>query len=211
MPRLKQVSGPDQQTLERHGLAALTATDVVRSAGLDHFERLEIAKAGSLARQRTRLVAAHGERSDEVKRHDAIIAAHSALLAATRAEAQRARTPPLAVAADKAVIHGRVVDASRIGVAGVVVVAATERDQPVGRDDTDANGYFRIELPASPTRVVAPGSETVTLGRTPAAQPPPAGVRLSVMRGREEAYRGDETIALEARTAEYREIEIRTT
>jgi hypothetical protein len=210
MPKIKQTTGPDQQTLERDGLAALTGADVVRSIGLDHFERLEIAKAGSLARQRRRLVATYGERSDEVKRHDVSSAAHSAQLAATRAEAQRARTPALKVSADEAVIHGRVVDASGIGVAGVVVVAGAARERPLGRDDTDANGYFRIGLPAVAAVVAAPGaSGTVTLGRA-AASPPPVAIQLSVLRRNKEIYRGDETFALGAGTAEYREIVLRT-
>src|ERR1041384_6684492 len=146
MPTPRANKSPDPQALEQHTTNAFDLTDVMRRLGLDYSERIEAVKAANLVRERKRLVAVKGPDADEVKHLDARIAAHSAAQAVVRADAQRARTPPIVLTRDRTMIHGRVVDQDRLGIPKLIVVATDARSKPAARDMTDTNGYFRIEL-----------------------------------------------------------------
>jgi hypothetical protein len=220
MPRFKTSTGPSQAALEQRASDAIAVTDETRRRGLVRAERIESAKAASLARERSRLVARTGAGSPQVKRLDGQIAAHAAALAATRANSQRSQAPAAPLATDRSVIHGRVVDAHTLGVTGLTVVAADANDRVAARGVTNANGYFLLDLPAArsgkPTIVPTdPGGRHTV--RPPAPHVAPAApadavtpVHLVVSRGNEEVYRGKETFPLTAQLAEYRELTIRT-
>jgi len=157
MPTFKTSDGPDQATLETAISTTLEGSDDVRRVALGLMEQLAQAKLGSLQRQRKRIAGLHGEQSDEVVLLDTQIAAHTDALALTRADAQRARAgsaaPP--VTADTAIVQGRLTGADLAGIAGLVVAAVDATGKSYGRATTDANGYFRLSLPArTPTPAV---------------------------------------------------------
>ena len=120
----------------------LNANDEVRDAGLEALRRLTAEKARLRDRERARLVAKHGARSDTVAALNELHLAEQRmmdeLLARLRRRESRSATPH----DGGAVLHGRVL----VPLPGVTVSAIDDSGKTLGEQSTDRGGYFRFQL-----------------------------------------------------------------
>jgi hypothetical protein len=175
----------DAKQLEQETEKLLQGGDSARLAGLQAADTLQTARTATRRREAARVMAKHGRGSEAMKVATARVDVQERVGQVVRAERERTRVAPFTVEQDRAVIHGRVVDAQGSGQRGYTVTAVDARGNHLASSRTDACGYFKLDLTS---RVEAPP------------------VVLVVSRERETVQRHPETFDLRPGSARYVEI-----
>jgi hypothetical protein len=155
---------PEESLLPADAIERAGAIAPIRLASLALAAKLDAAKLRSLKLEHARVRARYGERTPELERIDAAFDAAVASVKIAALDVQRARLPPIKPTADKAVVHGRVVDAEGKGMNAVTVTAHDSDGKSIGSSKSDAAGYYHIAL-AAPAAGIKP---KVSLRTTPA-------------------------------------------
>lgn len=199
--------GPQGPTADdvtkRLGEAVEGSDDVVRVAA-ELAARLEKVKAGGLARERQRLARKYGGGSAEAARAESLVNTQRLALEAAVAEVQSARIPIAPQDDETARVHGRAVDRTRAGIAGIEARLRDQSGKTAAKAATDENGYFRLDVKprakssqpkAAGRRIVLPPETAEGSADASRAPEPTAGGAASaawdlvLQRGHQELYR----------------------
>ena len=142
---------PNNVDLFRIADEALAGTDTGRTALLRQAERQLRAKSGAQTREALRIAAKYGDGSPEAEAANARLTVARRSAQVLSAERQRAEVQPVfSVAANTAIVHGRVVDATLTGQLDLRVQAVDARGVALASDTTDGNGYFNLKIAGAP-------------------------------------------------------------
>jgi hypothetical protein len=201
-PKGPQGPGADEVT-KRLGEAVKGSDDVLRLTA-ELAARVEKTKAGGLARERARLARKHGSGSAEAARAESSANAQRLALEAAVAEVQSARIPVAPLDAETIRVHGRAVDRTRAGIAGIEARLRDQSGRTAAKAATDENGYFRLDVEprAKPSRPKAAGRRIVLPPETAEGSADASGApeetsdragspawELVLQRGHQELYR----------------------
>jgi len=142
--------------------------DQARAVGLGGLQRVRLARANGMQRERDRLAARHGATDPRVASLTKAIEADQALTRRVSLEVTRANTQAPQVDAASWIVFGYVLDAKFAGVPNVRVVPCDADGAEVkgmNAATTDTAGFFKLVQPAGPKGA----------GRLDAASPDPAG------------------------------------
>jgi hypothetical protein len=225
MVRFRNLSqGPTEDTLEQRFAPAVPGADDTRRAVLEAGARLERSLTAVVHREQARVIAKYGKGSAQAAQAAAATRAQAQGATVAAAAAQRGRAAPPVVDDNTVVVHGRAVDAARLGVPSLLATLVDDNGGAIARDKTDDNGYFRLEVRGTVVRTKAGRSALIV--REPGAtrpepapikpgdgtgasdQPPPRTVRLVITRN-EDTVAQDTIADLEPGEARYREIVIK--
>lgn len=178
--------------------AAFAAGELALRAAAGRAALLDGARASQALREAKRLAAKHGAGSTAAVAAATRAKARDGEASVARLAAARAKLPLVAARADATVFHGRIVDRAQRGRAGVDVEVRVD-ERTVVKATTDADGYYRVDLPVA----AAPG-------RTPivGARPTPAVARLSAIRAGRALTRDSAPLSVTAGKVVYRELVI---
>ncbi|NVB76931.1 MAG: carboxypeptidase regulatory-like domain-containing protein [Kofleriaceae bacterium] len=118
----------------------------IRLASLALAAKLDAAKIRTLKLQRAHLVARYGEKAPELRRIDEVFDAYATAMQVATLDVQRARVPPVSPAADRAIVHGRVVDTENKGVKAATVTAQDAAGKTLATAKSDSAGYYHLDL-----------------------------------------------------------------
>jgi hypothetical protein len=122
--------------------------DKARSAHLAEAMEEEAVKEEALRMESARLRGKYGDKSPRVEEIDARLEAQTLLRAELRAEFQRSQIVAPRAGPETAVIYGRIVDSSDLGIAGLVVEAMVAEQRAAAASQTDETGFYSFTLPA---------------------------------------------------------------
>jgi len=204
----KGAQGPSADDVtKRLGEAVEGADDVVRLAS-ELGARVEKAKAGGLARERARVARKYGGGSAEAAGAESLVNTQRLALEAAVAEVQALHIVVAPLDENTTRVHGRAVDRTRAGIAGVEARLRDESGKTAAKAATDENGYFRLDVKprvkarvkasrpkADGRRIVLPPEATEVPTDASGAPEPTADGRASpaweliLQRGHQELYR----------------------
>ena len=121
--------------------------DDERVGGLERVKTIQDTKNESLARERRRLARKYGEDHPRVQKIDSRLAYNQSLLKDLAVETDRSKVEVPAIDANTWMVHGRVLDKIRAGIAGLTVSLFDEKGKwirEMGYSCTDERGYFAI-------------------------------------------------------------------
>jgi len=212
----------------------LSATDAVQRLAQRRAVSVEKARSAALGREARRLAFKYGATSTAATEAAARAEAQRTFTVAAQATAERSQVPVMDVADDRAVVHGRVVDASGRGRPGLVVTAREESEKKGStQEKTDDGGYFAFQFNVEPapvkkvilTKDTIPTKDTTVPkekettsrvetekpgGTEPAKAPTAKAILLDVTDGNDVVFRDREPMPLRPGRAVYREIVVKS-
>ena len=127
-------------------IQASPVADRARLVGLDYAALLSAAKTRSSYRETLRKAVKYGEASAQVKEEQNRLKTHQALQTEIQVNTQLAEIEVPEQAQECFVLHGRVVDRSRLGIPELTVALVNAAKRSWRYTCTDRRGYFRFEL-----------------------------------------------------------------
>jgi hypothetical protein len=125
--------------------------DDERVAGLEQVRTIQSIKNESLERERVRLARKYGEDHPRIQKIDSRLVYNQSLLKDLAVEIDRSKVEVPAIDANTWMVHGRVLDKTRAGIAGLTVSLFDEKGKwirEMGYSCTDERGYFAITYSA---------------------------------------------------------------
>jgi len=125
--------------------------DDERARGLERVKTIQDTKNESLKRERVRLTKKYGEDHPRVQKIDSRLTYNQSLLKDLAVEIDRSKVEVPAIDGNTWMVHGRVLDKTRAGIAGLTLSLFDEKGKwirEMGYSCTDDRGYFAITYPA---------------------------------------------------------------
>ncbi len=118
-----------------------------RARGLERVKTIQDVKNGSLERESARLTKKYGEDHPRVQKIESRLTYNQSLMKDLAVEIDRSKAEVPAIDANTWMVHGRVLDETRIGIEGLTVSLFDEKGnwiKQMGYSCTDERGYFAI-------------------------------------------------------------------
>ena len=144
-------------------IQAPPVADRARLVGLDYAALLSAAKTRSSYREALRKAVKYGEASAQVKEEQNRLNAQQALQTEIRVNIQLAEIEVPETREDCFVLHGRVVDRSRLGIPELTVALIDAAKRPWMYTCTDRRGEFRLDLPVEAEKRAAPAESQMAV------------------------------------------------